>query len=338
MRTAAPPATRRRDLSDIAYGFMASKALFAGLEIGLFTHLSAGPLGVGELASVTGVAPHRMRTLVRALAGLGLVVEEGAGYANAPASGRHLAGGGLGEYFRMQVGRQLYPALAHLDAGLAGTGGAFDTLGGLLADPEQARTFTAAQHAGSLDAARVLAERVPLGSAARLLDVGGGSGAFAIALCRRNPGLHATVLDFPAVAAIAREYRDAAGLGERIDTVEGDAARCDWPPGQDVVLMSYLLSALGEAEIDTVLAKAHAGLRPGGLLVVHDFVLDDDGPGPAAAALWFLHYLAYRDDTVSFTGTELAGLLRGAGFGPAPAEVLIPGITRVVTARKGAVR
>jgi 2-hydroxy-4-(methylsulfanyl)butanoate S-methyltransferase len=332
MVTAASPATTRRDLSDIAYGFMASKALFAGLEIGLFGHLSGGPLGVAELAAATGVAPHRMRTLVRALAGVGLVVECGQRYANAPAAREHLAGGGLGEYYRLQVGRQIYPALTHLDACIAG--GAAGAFGGWMTDPEQARTFTVAQHAGSLDAARVLAGRVPLGGAARLLDVGGGSGAFAIALCRRNPGLHATVLDFPAVVAIARGYRDDAGLAERIDTVEGDAACSDWPPDQDVVLMSYLLSALGAAEVYTVLEKAHACLRPGGLLVVHDFVLDDDGPGPVAAALWFLQYLAYRDDAVSFTGAELADLLHGAGFAPEPAEVLIPEITRVVTARK----
>jgi 2-hydroxy-4-(methylsulfanyl)butanoate S-methyltransferase len=334
MRPVVPPATRRRDLSAIAYGFMASKALFAGLEIGLFAHLSGGPLGVAELAARSGVAPHRMRTLVRALAAVGLLVEDGERCANAPAAQHHLAGAGLGEYYRLQVGRQIYPALTHLDAGIAGTGAAFDTLGGLLADPEQARTFTAAQHGGSLDAARVLADRLALGGATRLLDVGGGSGAFAIALCRRNPGLHATVLDHPAVVAIAREYRDEAGLAERIDTLDGDAVRSDWPPDQNVVLMSYLLSALGEAEIDTVLAKARTCLRPGGLLIVHDFMLDDDGPGPTAAALWFLQYLAYSDDAVSFTAAELTGRLHGAGFAPEPAEVLIPEITRVVTAQK----
>ena len=333
MVTAAPLATRRRDLTDIAYGFMASQALFAGLEIGVFTHLAGGPLGVAELAVATGVAPHRMRTLVRALAGIGLLVGDGERFTNAPAARDHLAGGGLGEYYRLQVGRQIYPALTRLDARAAA-----DSFGGWMTDPEQARTFTVAQHAGSLDAARVLADRVPLDGAARMLDVGGGSGAFAIALCRRNPGLRATVLDFPAVVAVAREYRDEAGLAERIDVVEGDALRCDWPPDQDVVLMSYLLSALGAAEIDAVLAKAQACLRPGGLLVVHDFVLDDDRPGPAAAALWFLQYLAYRDDAVSFTGAELADRLRGAGFVPEPAQVLIPEITRVVTARKGVVR
>ena len=167
----------------------------------------------------------------------------------------------------------------HLDAGLAGTGGAFDTLAGLLADPDEARTFTDAQHAGSLAAARVLAGRLDLGGARSLLDVGGGSGAFSIALCAANPGLRATVLDLPAVLAVAAEQRAAAGLTDRISLLPGDAPPAEWPGGQDVVLMSYLLSALDDEQIDVVLARAAACLDAGGLLVVHDFVLDDDGAG-----------------------------------------------------------
>src|SRR5256885_15649231 len=100
MRTAAveraAPVTDRRGLSDIAYGFMASQALFAALAIDLFTQLSAGRRTVGGLSSVTGVPPNRMQTLLHALAGVGLVVvtprsfsgagdDPGREYANAPA-------------------------------------------------------------------------------------------------------------------------------------------------------------------------------------------------------------------------------------------------------------
>jgi SAM-dependent methyltransferase len=340
-------ATDLNDLSDIAYGFMASKALVTALEIGLFSRLAAGPGTAAELAAITGRDCRRLRTLLRALAALGLVTVEEECYANAPASEQYLVRGGrrdLGDYYRLQIGRQLYPALLRLDDGLAGTGTAFDTLGGLMADPAQARTFTVAQHAGSRGAARALADRLPLDGARRLLDVGGGSGAFTIALCRRRPALRSTVLDFPAVLDVAREYVDKAGLTDRVTLVPGDALDLPWPQDQDVVLLSYLLSALGDgdggcghrrgSEIDAVLRKAHACLRPGGLLVVHDFVLDDDGPGPRHAALWFLQYLAYRPDGESFTAGELRGRLRGAGFDPDPARELIPGITSVILARK----
>jgi ubiquinone/menaquinone biosynthesis C-methylase UbiE len=331
------PATDRRALSDVAYGFIASKALFAALEIDLFSRLADGARTAGELAARTGVAEHRLRTLLRALAAVGLVVPADGGYTNAPASARYLVRDGgpdLGEYFRLQVGRQIYPALVHLDAGLSGAGGAFDRLAGLMADDEQARTFTTAQHAGSLAAARVLAGRLDLGTARTLLDVGGGSGAFAIALCAANPALHATVLDLPAVLPVADEQRAVAGLTDRISLLAGDATGAAWPGGQDVVLMSYLLSALDDEQIDLVLARAAASLNPGGRLVVHDFVLDEDGIGPRFAALWFLQYLAYHPGGVSFSAAELAERLRAHGFVDPSTEVLIPEITKVIYTRK----
>ncbi|MDN5859313.1 MAG: methyltransferase, partial [Pseudonocardia sp.] len=315
------PVGDRRELATIAYGFMASKALFAALGIDLFTRLADGPRTADELSTTTGVPRNRLRTLLHALAGVGLVVPDGGGYANAPAAARHLvrgATGDVGEYFRLQVSQQVYPALLHLDDGLAGTGTAFDTWTGLLADPARARLFTDAQHTGSLGAARTLAGRLALDGATTLLDVGGGSGAFTIAFCARNPELRATILDLPAVVDAARVYRGRSGLAERIALLAADAVRDPWPPDQDVVLMSYLISALGDSEVDVVLAKARRCLRPGGRLIVHDFMLHDHGPGPGPAALWFLQYVAFRPDSVSFSGAELAQRLRGHGFEPGP--------------------
>ena len=329
--------TERRELSSIAYGFMASKALFAALGVDLFTHLAIGARTTAELSDDTGIAAHRLGTLLHALSAVGLIVAEGRYYTNAPACQRYLvrgAPGEFGEYFRLQVAQQIYPALVHLDAGLAGNGAAFDTFADLLSRPEDARMFTAAQHAGSHAAARVLAERTPLGGARTMLDVGGGSGAFSIALCTRNPSLYATVLDFSAVVDVAGIYRDESGLGARIDLLPGDAVHTPWPSDQDLVLLSYLLSALGEREIDVVLAKARSCMAPGGLLIVHDFMLDDDAPGPAFAALWFLQYLAYRSDGVSFSADALSRRLSDHGFVPAPSEVLIPETTKTILCRK----
>lgn len=337
--TAVMPVGDRQELSRIAYGFMASKALFTALGIDLFTRLADGPRTVEQLCYATGVDGNRLCTLLHALAGVGLVVRDEGGYANAPAAARHLVHGvpgDVGDYFRLQVAQQVYPALLHLDDGLAGTGTAFDTWTGLLADPHQARLFTEAQHAGSLGAARTLAGRLALDGAATLLDVGGGSGAFTFAFCARNPGLRATILDLPAVVDVAQEYRERSGLADRVTVLAADAARDPWPPNQDVVLMSYLISALGDGEIDVVLAKARKCLRPGGRLVVHDFMLHDTGPGPGPAALWFLQYVAFRPDAVSFSGAELAQRLREHGFEPGPSQVLIPEITKVIESRKAA--
>ena len=71
------PLTDVREISHIAYGFMGSKALFAALNLGLFTALAGGPLDAAELSERAGVARTRLDTLLAALTSLGLLVPEG---------------------------------------------------------------------------------------------------------------------------------------------------------------------------------------------------------------------------------------------------------------------
>ena len=98
--------------------------------------------------------------------------------------------------------------------------------------------------------------------------------------------------------------------------------------------MSYFLSAVGGGDIETLLGRAWQALAPGGRLIVHDFMLDDDRAGPAQAAAWFLVYLPLRTDAVSFSAAELKPLIAGPGFVDIEDQVMIPEITKVITAQK----
>jgi len=324
-----------RDISRIAYGFMGSKALFSALNVDLFSRLAGDGRTLDELVDETKIPPNRLRILLVALTAVGLIVCDGDRYRNAPASQRYLVRGGpayFGDYYRFQIDRQIYPALLHLDAGIAGDTAnlAFDSLGGLTADPAEAEAFTRAQHAGSMGPALMLAKSFDTAGARSLLDVGGGSGAFSIALCQRNPELRATVLDFPNVIGVAQRFVAEAGLQDRVSYIRSDAADDDWPGDQDLVLMSYLLSAVAEASIPQLLRKAWEALRPGGRLLVHDFMLDDDEQGPALAALWFLQYLSGRIDGVCFSAHTLGAQLRAIGYDDTTDQVVIPEITKLI--------
>src|SRR3954454_1139752 len=217
-----------RDISRIAYGFMASKALFSALHLDLFTRLQERRKTTGELAAETAVPESRMETLLSAVASIGLIVAAKGGWTNAPASARYLVTGspvGFGDYYRWQIDEQIYPLMTGLTEALYGTA---DKLGGALqagemADAREAERFSRAQHAGSLGPASLLARRVDLSGATRLLDVAGGSGAFTMMLCARFPDLRATILDFPNVVTVARRYVAEAGLGDRVDFLSGSA-------------------------------------------------------------------------------------------------------------------
>jgi len=97
--------------------------------------------------------------------------------------------------------------------------------------------------------------------------------------------------------------------------------------------MSYLLSGVGGSAMDRLFAQGFHALEPGGLLLVHDFMVDDDRSGPANAAMWFMTFL-FDPEAISFTPSELVALVEGAGFVDANVRDLIPGITCLLIARK----
>ena len=85
-----------------------------------------------------------------------------------------------------------------------------------------------------------------------------------------------------------------------------------------------------------LLRKAWEALSPGGRLLIHDFMLDDDETGPALAALWFLQYLAGRIDGIAFSAAFLAEQLRGQAYESISDQVVIPEITKLVICAKPA--
>jgi 2-hydroxy-4-(methylsulfanyl)butanoate S-methyltransferase len=333
------PLTDVRDISRIAYGFIASKALFAALELDLFSRLIE-PKTINALAQESGIPAHRVKTLLATLTALGLIVRDDDRFRNSPASGRYLTRGSpayFGEYYRLQINQQIYPALEHLDAALAGDASNLAVgTPALMSDPVEAEVFSVAQHAASLGPAIRLAKTIDLGGSRTLLDVAGGSGAFSITLCRHYPELAATIIDFPNVIEIARRFIADAGLSQRIELAGGNALDTDWPGHQDVVLMSYLLSAVKEDDIATLMASSYRSLRPGGVLIVHDFMLEDDEQGPALAAQWFLMNLAFQPDAGSFSAATLGVLLAEQGFMSVSSQTLIPQITKIVVGSKPA--
>ena len=237
--------TQVKDLSRIGYGFMASKALFSALDLEIFSHLAGGPLSADEIQQRTQAAPNGLHTLLRVCTSLGLIGLEGGRYFNSPVAAAYLdvaAPLAFGDYFRYQIDRQIYPSLQELGDALHGR--PTTPMYARMASPTEAELFSESQHVGSLGPAHLLASRVDASGWLRLLDVAGGSGAFSIALCKRNPRLHSTLIDFPNVVPIARRYALANGLEQRISTLAGDALATSWPEGQDAVLMSYLLSAM----------------------------------------------------------------------------------------------
>ena len=306
---------------------MASKILFAALPLDhVFGRLAARSKTLNELASDTGLVPDRLAIFLTACVSLGLLVKRGDVYANAPASQTYLVRDApryFGDYYRFQIDRQIYPAFERLAHALRGERAEFYRL---MDNPEEAWSFSRGQHAGSLGPAAVLAGLVDLGVLRRLLDVGGGSGAFSIILCRRFPTLNATVLDFSSVQPAFETFVREADMAERLRFLPGDALGAEWPGDQDVVLPPYLLSAVGAPGIDRLdrAGLPRAGRWGGGHAArLHGrrrWPRTDDGGTLASQRA------SHRSGRRSASPGFLAQRLRGQGFDDIRDTEVIPGI------------
>jgi 2-hydroxy-4-(methylsulfanyl)butanoate S-methyltransferase len=329
-----------RDISAITYGFMASKALFAALDFELFTHIERGADTLTRLAKETGIPENRLLGLIAALKSVGLIVEREDRFANAPATAKFLVAGAPGDfrdYVRLVNGAFSYEALRHLTPALRGERifpdkGFYE--GMIYSAGIGGEAFSSAQHAGSLGPARMMAKRVGLGGRKRLLDIGGGSGAYALAFCATNPELNATILDFPQTVETARRYAREAGLADRVAHLAGDAVKTEWPRGHDVVLMSYVWSAVGGGDIAVLARRAFDALPAGGLVLVHDFMVDNAHGEPPFAAWYLLESVLDNPDAVCLTPAFVEAALRQAGFEVNATEVMLPGITMLTRAQK----
>lgn len=323
-------------VSSVAYGLMGSQALFAALDLGLFSTLAAGPLTAGELARRTGAQTAPLHALLHALTGLDLLVREEGSYRNSPAAARYLVRESrsyMGDYYLRQIADTLYQQLPQARAVLRGE--ARDTTYfNFLDDPSRTELFIRGQHAGSAGPAFLLASNADLSPYRRMLDLGGGSGAFSIEVTKRWPQMSAVVFDQPGVVRFAEKFIAEAGLSNRVACAAGDAVNDSWPEGCDLILLSYVVSSYRPEDLRKLLARAFAYLPAGGGVIIHDFAMYDDRPGPRNAALWSFANLAISATTHPHTVAEIAAAMADAGFSPVDARAHVPDITFLFTGRK----
>jgi len=151
-----------------------------------------------------------------------------------------------------------------------------------------------------------VARQVDLSDRSLLLDVGGGPGTYSIALCQRFPNLRAVVWDVSQTIAIAQQVIERFHMSDRIAVQEGDWNRDELGEGYDCLLMANIMHGPG-SQAETRLKQGMRALVPGGLLIAHDFLLNNDRSGPLPAALFNLMIGAY-------TVNELIAIIRSVGF------------------------
>ncbi|MGE5177214.1 MAG: methyltransferase [Hyphomicrobiales bacterium] len=319
------------DLQQTLYAFRESRALLTAIELDVFTAVGAGA-DAAAVAHAIGAEPRATERLLNALVAMDLLVKRDGRFANGPVAARFLSAGAPDDSraaLRHVV--NLWPRWTSLtECVRQGTPVTHTDMKDR--DDDWIEPFIAAMHKTATFRAPMVVRALDLAGVKRALDVGGGSGAYAMAFARAVPGLHADVLDLPRVVPLTRRYVEAAGLAERVTAREGDIRDERYGSGYDLVFFSAVCHMLSPDENRAMLRKARAALAPGGRVAIHDFVLNEDGTAPRSGALFALNMLVGTSGGSSYRGEEYAAWLGETGFGEAK-RLALPGPTSLVVAR-----
>jgi cyclopropane fatty-acyl-phospholipid synthase-like methyltransferase len=149
----------------------------------------------------------------------------------------------------------------------------------------------------------------------RLLDLGGGPGTYAIHFCTANPDLTAVIFDRLTTEPFARKTVEKFGLADRIDFVGGDFNADPITGGPyDVAWLSHILHSNGPEQCREIFAKTVKAMQPGGMILIHDFILDDSKDGPEFAALFSINMLVNNSHGRSYSQREIADMMQSAGI------------------------
>jgi SAM-dependent methyltransferase len=325
-----------------SYGTELLTAAVAHLD--LFRILADGPVAPESLRERLQLAPRSFVVLTTAIRAMGLIEVSASGQFQLTDLAReHLVPGGeydVGNYVGLAAQAPGVLAMVErlrtnrlVQAAASDDGAAFifrEGLDSAMEAEHSARRLTLALAGRAKNVAPVLAERIPFRDEL-LLDVGGGTGIYAIACLRRHPKLKAIVFDRPEVLKVAAEFAEQYGVTDRLDCQPGDMF-ADALPAADAILLSNVLHDWDVPECEQLVNRCAAALRPGGRLMIHDVFLNDELDGPLPVALYSAALFSITEGR-AYSGCEYSGWLSNAGLSPSP---IVPTLVHcgVLTATK----
>lgn len=296
--------------NEVAWSFRQARILQVAVRLRLFDALAERAQSSERLAQTLDTDAEMTERLLVALAALGLVVQDEGRWRNRLAAALHLVRGQpLYQGDDIERAADTWELYHHLEQ-LVREGSSSERFQRWrAAQGARGERHLRALHALALagQAQRLARLLSALGGRRTLLDVGGAPGSYSLALCQRYPALRVTLLDHTEALAVASKVLQPFAERERIALKEGAWEQGSWAKGEyEALLLSEVLVGQ-EAQALTYLLRAYEALRPGGLLIVQSFLLDNDLNGPRDAALF--HLVGN-----TFTLEQMRALLGEAGF------------------------
>ncbi|MGD2092830.1 MAG: methyltransferase [Candidatus Aminicenantes bacterium] len=268
--------------------FQRSRALLTAYELELFTALGNESKSSAEAAGMLGTENHATDRLMNALCALELLEKKDNKFLNTPLAQRFLVKHSpdfMGNLYHSvnlwdtwsTLTRAVYKGTTVMEKKVNDRGEKWLT------------AFIAAMHNRAKKIAPKVVDKLNLSKVTRVLDVGGGSGAYAMAFVKARSNINAAVFDLPNVIPITQQYIEQEGLTNEIKTIVGDYTKDPLGNGYDLIFISSIIHINSNEVNMKLLKKCSEALNPGGQVVIQDFIMDEDRTTPPNGALFALN-------------------------------------------------
>lgn len=305
-------------LAQIMHGSWALQALRSAVELNVFGELEDGPQDSVSVAAALDADRRAMAILLDALAGLGLVVKQENKYSLTEDARIYLLQSSdlyMGNYLKQNE------MIDNMWKGLSNT---VQTGRPALAvnTDEQAQKFFPGLAEAIFPLSFAIAQKVSeelkidqLAPGSKVLDVAAGAGTWSIPMALDNANVRVDALDFPSILDVTKKFTAKYGVGDRFGYVSGNWRNVAWQKdAYEVVILGHILHSEGAELSKQLLKRCFETLKPGGRIVVAEFITNNDHSGPPMATLFGVNMLMHTEIGCVFSEQELQQMLQTVGF------------------------
>lgn len=311
-------------LTDTLFGALGSQSVLSALKLGIFPLLARGEATPREVAAGIGADTRATKMLLDAMAGLGRLERDGDCYRLSGRLRRLLEVPGVEAetYFadEQEHVRRLFEGWSQIEEVII-SGRPISSVNGSDSDEEFFPHLARHLFPGNYLLSRELLESLPDRFRSRplcLLDVGAGSAAWSIPFAEADKDTSVVAVDFKPVLDVTKHFTTACGVGNQYELRAGDLRDIRFETeSYEIAFLGHICHSEGETRTRKLFARVCNALVPGGLMLVVDFIADNErrgeGTGPLPL-LFALNMLVHSKEGSTFTFAEFEGWGREAGF------------------------
>ena len=301
------------DIRELANAFRESRALLTAIELKIFSVIDKHLLTSDEVAKKINADSRAVDRLMNALCAMGFLNKVHGKFYNSDLSSKYLVESKPDFMGNLYHTNNLWNSWSNLtDSVIKGTS--------VISNKNKSEkdnwveSFISAMHYRGVNQGKILAMMIDLTKVKTMLDVGGGSAAFAIEIVKKNPSINAVVLDLPNVIPLTKRYVSESGLIDKFKFIEGDYLTKDFEGKYDLILLSAIVHINNYEQNKMLIKKCADSLDKNGLIVINDFVMNDDRTKPFHGALFSLNMLVGTANGDTYTEKEIREWFESAGL------------------------